>query len=182
MGTLQTHLASFLLKQENVKIQLSHNISPVSKARNTLIDAFLSSDADILFFIDSDTIPPKDTVEKLLKLIDDGASVATGITPIIKKEGRSINVFTTYEDVEKSTPFDSLPKEPFQVVGCGASCMMITREAIQKLEKPYCKTIEFDNGAYCSEDLYLCEQITKAGGIIVAHPEVICGHVKEIII
>lgn len=181
MGTLQTRLASFLLKQENVKIQFSDSIAPVSKARNTLIQAFLKSDADHLLMIDSDTIPPVDVVSQLQTLLKD-CDVATGITPIIKKEGRSANVFITTKDVEKFIPFESLPTIPFEVKGCGASCIMIKRSILEKISEPYCKTIEFDNGAYCSEDLYLCEQITNAGGKIMAHPLVICGHVKTIIL
>jgi len=134
--------------------------------------------------VDADTIPPMDAIPKLLSLLegDGGTDMATGITNRIGERHHTANVYRTYQDVENPETIGDLPQSPFRVVGCGASCIIIKREILEKISKPYCKTIEFDNGAYCSEDLYLCEQITKAGGTIVAHPGVVCGHVKEIII
>ena len=186
LGHMSTGTALWLTRtaQQNpsADITVSTDISPVARARNTIFQAFLKSEHAYFMTVDSDTLPSTNAIERLMKLIDEGASVATGITPIKHKEGRSFNVYRKYTDVEKFQPFTDLPKEPFEVVGCGLSCAIITREIIEKLSMPYCKTIEFDDGNFCSEDLYFCEMVTKAGGKIMADPAVVCGHVKEFII
>jgi len=134
--------------------------------------------------VDADTVPPENTIRDLYALLEGehSADIATGITNRIHNDSYSSNVYIDYSDVENPQTISDLPQSPFRVAGCGAACLLIKREILEKLSQPYCKTIEFDNGAYCSEDLYLCEQVIKAGGTIVAHPGVVCGHVKEIVI
>lgn len=183
MGWVHTELAIWIRDNELFP-SYANRIQPVSKARNVIIEAFLKSDKQYLMMVDADTIPPANTISDLISLLegDGSADVATGITPRIHGKQFTSNVYINYADVENPSPIHELPRSPFRVVGCGASCLLIKREILEKLSKPYCKTIEFDNGAYCSEDLYLCEQVIKAGGTIVAHPGVVCGHVKEIVI
>lgn len=130
--------------------------------------------------IDADTVPPREAIPYLLELIEAGADVATGITPIvINSLQHKANVYRDTVDVEKYIKIQDLPRIPFEVAGCGASCIMITREILEKLPKPYFKTIEYDGGKICSEDLYFCDTVRKVGGTIVAHPAVTCGHIKE---
>lgn len=186
MGWLNTELAewidTFQSPFEMERVVFTKNISPVSFARNKIVDDFLKTNYDTLMMIDADTTPPRNAIEVLAWILSEsGASVATGITPIVLNSlQQKANVYRTHEGVEKSIKISELPYVPFEVVGCGASCIMITREILEKLPKPYFKTIEYDNGKICSEDLYFCEQVRKVGGTIVAHPDVRCGHVKEI--
>lgn len=173
MGTLRAELCAWLQNQP-YSYFLTVNVSPVSKARNQIVDIFLNqSEHDYLLMVDSDTVPPADAIEKLMAL---EADVATGVTPIVKGNKLSWNVYKTHPEVEEVVTYED--KEPFEVVGCGASCLLISRETLKALKQPYFKTIEFDNGAYCSEDLYFCEQVTKAGKKIMCEPSVQCAHHK----
>jgi len=176
-------LASTAQERPEVQVTVTNKIIPVAFARNAIIRAFLETDCKYLMMVDSDTLPPNNAIDTLMSLLEGegGADVATAITPIKRDEGRSVNVYKNYPDVEKFQPFSELPEGPFEVVGCGCACILFKREILERIEKPYCKSIEFDDGNYCSEDLFLCEKITKAGGRIVADPRVICGHAKEMI-
>lgn len=183
MGWLNTELAEWIdgFKSETdiEKVVFTKNISPVSFARNKIVDDFLKTNYDVLMMVDADTVPPMD-IRPLGELIEAGADVATGITPIVLNSRQTkANVYRDTIDVEKQIQIQDLPSIPFEVAGCGASCIMITREILEKLPKPYFKTIEYDEGKICSEDLYFCEQVRKVGGTIVAHPAVVCGHIKE---
>jgi hypothetical protein len=180
MGWLNTQLLHWLTHNNSFQFDIFSNISPVSFARNRIVEEFLKTDREVLMMVDADTIPPEETVDYLMHLIKECVDVATGITPIILNSlEQKANVYRAHEDVEKMIKIKDLPSVPFEVVGCGASCIMITREILEKLPKPYFKTIEYDDGKICSEDLYFCEQVRKVGGKIVAHPGVRCGHIKE---
>jgi GT2 family glycosyltransferase len=129
--------------------------------------------------VDSDTIPPEDALDKLLEL---DVPIATGITPIIKGNKPYANVYIHAGDVEHPYPIAKTPMGIFEVVGCGASCLLIRRDVLEKMEKPWFKSLEFDNGAVCSEDLFFCEKAIQAGFTITAHSGVRCGHAKTIIV
>lgn len=180
MGWLNTQLAGWLKETKQHEIHYTNNVSPVSFARNKIVESFLKTDCEVLMMVDADTVPSEYAEITLMELIEAGADVATGITPIVLNSRQTkANVYRDTVDVEKQIQIQDLPSIPFEVAGCGASCIMITREILEKLPKPYFKTIEFDNGNICSEDLYFCEQVRKVGGTIVAHPAVVCGHIKE---
>lgn len=158
---------------------------PVAFARNKIVSEFLEKHkrCDVLMMVDHDTIPSQYAITQMLALIEHGADVVTGITPVVRNDGTTYpNVYRAHDEVEKPSAFTILPKEPFEVVGCGASCIMITRSILERLPNPKFKTIEFDNGKFCSEDLFFCDAVRSIDGVIVAHPEVKCKHVKEIII
>jgi hypothetical protein len=182
MGHVATGLAEWVSKQE-MKPHYYTNIRPVAYARIQIVADFLASRDDVLLMVDHDTIPPEYAIKQMTDLIHHGADVVTGITPILRNDGTTTpNVYRAHDEVEKRQSFGMLPKEPFEVVGCGASCLMVTRDILSRVPDPKFKTIEFDNGKYCSEDLYFCDAVRAVDGTIVAHPEVKCKHVKEIVL
>lgn len=187
MGWVATGLAEWVVdsKEQFSSIAYYNKERPVAFARNKIVAEFfeLYPRADVLLMIDHDTIPNQYAIKQMTDLIAHGADVVTGITPILRNDGTTTpNVYRAHDEVEKKQSFGILPKEPFEVVGCGASCLMITRGILKKIPDPWFKTIEFEAGKICSEDLFFCDQVTKAGGTIVCNPEVKCKHVKEIII
>jgi hypothetical protein len=176
MGKMRTQLVSWMNKQEGIPI-MSIEVTPHAFARNLLVDAFLQTEADYLLMVDSDTVPCEGAVKMLLDVADD-TTVATGVTPIVKGNSICPNVYKKTEDVEKCLKIKD--KKPFEVAGCGASCIMIPRKLLEKMPKPYFKSIEFDDAKICSEDLYFCEQVYKNGGKIICDPKVTCVHFKEV--
>ena len=160
-------------------------------ARNRVIDEFLTK-PDMrchthLMFIDADTMPVNPySIEKMLQL---DKPVVSGITPIGYKHestgenGEANTEYGMYWNVRKADPkrnlyLNEMPNKPFAAEYVGASCLLVRRDVLEKLEKPYMKTtycaneVEFVKG----EDYYFCEQIRKAGYEITVHPEIQCRH------
>lgn len=173
MGTLRVELAGWLLDNE-LSFICSNEITPHSAARNTLVDLFMThSDADYLMMVDADTVPPEHAIDDLLAV---DADVVTGVTPITRGGEIMTNVFRDETPLKSTEEYET----PFEVRGCGASCLLIKREVFEKLEKPYFKAIEFDNGNRCSEDLYFCDAVRGHGMHIVCQPSVVCKHFKTV--
>lgn len=173
MGTLRAELCAWLQNQPAPYI-LMVNVSPVAVARNQIVDIFLEQTTHShLLMVDADTVPPPDALQKLIALDTD---VATGVTPITKGNQLSWNVYKETQAVESVVSYEDTV--PFKVVGCGASCILISRETLEHIEKPWFRSIEFKNGNRCSEDLYFCEQVRKLGATIMCDPSVQCTHYK----
>ena len=177
MGTLRVELFHWVIQQPAM-LSATNGVTPVAFARNEIVENFLKTDLKYLMMVDSDTVPGADALEKLLSVVDDN-TVATGITPILKNGKKCVNVYKKTTDVEECVEnFDD--SDPFKVEGCGASCLLIPRTLLEKMERPYFKSIEFDDGKICSEDLYFCDKVREVGDQIICHPEVVCTHFKEI--
>lgn len=178
MGTLRAELAAWMLEQDTGGSFLTVEISPFSKAMNTIIETFLTQTPhQYLMVVDSDTVPPDDAFVKMMEVIEDGARIVTAITPIKKGDNLCVNVFENYEDVEKCPTV--FPMHPFPVVGCGSACMLMTRELLEKIEPPYFKHIEFDDGKICTGEMYFCDQVNKYAKIM-CDPRVQCQHFKNV--
>lgn len=168
------------------EIKFVSGISPVAKARNTAVAEFLRTDCTHLWFVDSDTIPPSDALKRLL---DMDADIASGVTPVLLNNGIMSNVFPsddpskrmTMEEVEKA---DTL----INAVGVGASCILIKRRVLDNdvegvaLKSPWYAELWFEDGKFCSEDIFFCNKATDESYLITVDPKVICQHVKEVLI
>lgn len=179
MGWLRAELSDWARQQPNTTMISSLEVSPVAFARNKLVDVFLQNDFDYLLMVDCDTVPSRDTLKRLLDISTDKMTVATGVTAIKKGGQICPNVYIEAEHVEGCHSVAHFTK-PFEVVGCGASCLLMSRELLEKMEKPYFKTTEFDEGKICSEDLYFCDKVREVGGKIICDPQVVCTHFKEV--
>lgn len=157
-------------------------VSPVAHARNMMVEGFLKSDATHLWMIDADTIPPPDALEKMLKA---GKPVVTGITPILKNNRTTSNV---YLDISgESASLEEMEKhaekgEWVDVLGCGASCLLIERRVIEKLSKPYFAELWAEDGQHVTEDIFFGNTVIDAGFKITCIPSVRCGHVKQVVL
>lgn len=129
---------------------------PISKARNMAVEAFLAAKQFThLFFIDSDTVPKSDIIIRLLKYdlpVVSGwylSRSGSGLPVVLKITGdtpatlNSIKLnpdkFPEYRAF-KLTELLSAPKEKnglIKVDGVGAGALLIKREALSHLSKPY---------------------------------------------
>lgn len=156
-------------------------VSPVAKARNTIVEQFLKTDATHLWMIDDDTIPPKDALEKLLAL---EKPIASGVTPILRHEGLTSNVYM--ESQPLSMDDATKDKKPFPAIAVGASCLMIERETLRKMHSKYRGRIFEDqwtpSNELISEDIVFCNRARESYLQINIHPEVVCRHARNVII
>lgn len=160
-------------------LRMVAGVVPLEMARNKIVETFMESDCTHLFMVDADTIPPVDTIDRLLALDTD---IATGITPIVNKDGITSNVFTHMGSKGEVLPMDEVvkKKEPFEITAVGMACALIKREVFEKLEKPYFTSLWFQNGEFCEGDVHFCGKVIDAGFRIVADPTLVCNHVKQV--
>ena len=179
---LNSSLATFLNGCACRRIGLSYMMSSnlAEYARNNIIDAFLH-DPDYknfthLLFMDHDTSPVDPfMVERLLEHKKD---VVAGITPILFLQGERPSFQWNVKIDDKGTQLNKLPTELFEAQKVGGTSILIKRNVLEKLEKPYQRSTFDDNHVNFkqSEDYYFCDQIRKAGFKIWIDPTQMCRH------
>lgn len=185
MGYIKTDLVSRLLYWVKNFKGIAHatcGVSPVDHARNEIVRNFLKTDCTHLFFVDSDTVPPVEALEELLKM---NVDVASAITHIYRDGGIINNCFTDYTSNEFGTTMTAVIEHTGiqEVVRCGGSCLLIKREVLEKVEIPWFLN-EWNEKftGYVSEDLYFCDKAVKAGFKIFCNTDIVCEHSKELMI
>lgn len=131
-----------------------------------------------LWFLDDDVVVPKSAANALMYLLDNfgpqtggKVMVAGGIycaktippTPLVFME-------------PSGGPYWKWKiGDVFRCWGIATGCMMVNMEIFNKLEPPYFRTISTDDEK-CTDDLYFCDLVNKAGYSILAHGGVVCSH------
>lgn len=196
MGTIHPMLVPNLIQWGKglpdckVSFYFTYHVAPVDRARNQIVEYFLKGSFTHLFFIDSDTIPPRDALERLLSHDKD---IVSGLTPILRldpKEGLVThdNCFT-HKDIDPNGNVEKTHiairntglKEIFR---CGAACLLIKRGVFETLSKPYFTFIYNADGTEHtrSEDINFCDKAIEHGFEIYADTDVVCQHSKEAVL
>lgn len=200
MGSIHTLLVQKLLlwsrKHRDVNFYFQYMVAPVDRARNTIVKFFLEAEAKQgvrfthLFFIDSDTIPPDDALERLLS---HDLDVVSGLTPIVSYTQNGDvethdNCFTNPDrDGDGKIVQTNIARRNTglqEIFRCGASCILIKREVFERIPQPYYQFIvNEDNTKHVrSEDINFCDEVKKAGMKIHADTDVVCQHYKSVMI
>ena len=155
-------------------------------ARNGTVEDFLESDAEILWSIDSDVVPPKHAPD-LITMHGDTWEAAGCPYPVFMCEPgqneRKI-VFTAY----KTNSSGSLVPAPVPhsgtefIDGLATGCLMLKRELIERLEKPYFE-FQFNPESRqptIGEDLGFCLKLSKLGVKFFTDYSMVCKHQKKV--
>ena len=100
-----------------------HRYGRLARMRRALVDKFLASDCEYLYFHDVDTIPPFDIIERLIAL---DAPVCTGSYSM---RGSRYAMPAWMESVPATLGDDVVMSE-----GYGMGCMLIRRDALEATE------------------------------------------------
>lgn len=163
----------------NLSIYPTFSVQPVDNARNQIVDEFLKSDCTHLFFIDADTIPPVDALDKLLSHNKD---ITSGLTPIVyhnEKDGYHTGMNCTDLEENRVQPNTGL----VEIKGAGGSCLLIKRNVFDKMKPPYFRFLySDDNGkaTMVSEDIYFMAMALGYGVKAYCDTTVVCKHYKPI--
>ena len=158
--------------------------SLVYTSRNEIAKRALLDEADLVMWFDSDMVFNPDTMIRLLKHIDDGADMVTGIyyrrTPPFTP-----TIFKTMEIDEQRQEavweeFDELPEEPFEVASCGFGCVLMRTEVFVAVFGKFGNM--FAPIGNVGEDIAFCWRARQCGYKITADPSIVLGHVGQTII
>jgi len=155
-------------------------------ARNMLIAQFLTreefADYTHLFFLDADTIPPPDTIQKLLYHDKD---VVAGVTPIWLHSNIYWNVQV---EEKKNMAARALPKKLTKVLRVGGTTVLIKRKVLEKLAFPFYKVVLAETMEEINRvgpilqgsDYYFCDRVREAGFEIYIDPQIMCKHIRPV--
>ena len=154
-------------------------------ARNMIVEEFLESNCDVLWFLDSDVSPSANVLDLITEHWDKwkvaGAPYPVFMTPPGEK-GPQI-VFTVYiKNNDKLCP-SKIPYSGINYVdGVATGCMFIKREVFEKLEKPYFefKFRQEDRYMEEGEDLGFCLKVSKLGYQFFIDYSMVCKHQKTL--
>lgn len=169
-----------LVYPENFTKRMFHDF-----ARNGIVEEFLQSECDILWFLDADVSPPQ-TILDLVTEHGDKWKVAGATYPVwMVPPGHKENsvVFTCYRKYGDSLIKAEVPKQGQEFVdGLATGCLFIKRELLEQLQEPYfefkydSKTMEMTEG----EDLGFCHKVNKLGYKFFTDFSMVCRHYKTV--
>lgn len=147
-------------------------------ARNKAINEFLGSECEYLLFLDSDIILNESAFDLMMDA-DKGA-----ISGIYHKKThlvRETEVYKVEDGKFKAYSTGEPPEGVFEITACGFGCVLLKREVVKQI---YRQTggypFRFIQGAqYVSEDIYFCNELSKAKIALYADGRAIVGHVGK---
>jgi len=174
----------------------------IDAARNKLVERFLETAADYLFFFDSDTCPPPDAVDRLLA---HRKEIVGGWYRTKKKDGQAQRItvydYQKYDEAQAMHFYQSVqyapddPRAPECAMGCGhrhaqkverhdaiaTGCMLIQRSVFERLvsEKVVKPGRWFSVEEGGTEDMYFCRQVAKLRDSVPVHVDwsLHCAHI-----
>ena len=195
----------------NVSFSKIYNESLITRARNNLVNEFMKSDADMLFFIDADE---GFNVQDVIKMLESDKDIIGGIYPM-----KNLNWEGIRQAALRGAPdlgiysglfaMNMLPgettfrvDEPVEVTEVATGLMAIKRRVFEEME-PLCPkyavntetaSFDFDNmvteyfdtsitedGILLSEDYHFCRKWREMGNQVYAAPWVRVVHAGEYI-
>lgn len=170
MRSLMADCVSLVERGDRFTIYDEAGNTEISLARESIVKAFLESDADKLLFVDDDVTWQRGA---LLRLFDNNLSLCAGVYPKRK------------DPVE--WPIGWLPKKELQaidgwleVASVATGFLCLSRECLERMNEAFGAAM-FDNirdekGRY-SEDISFCARWRSIGGKVWIDPELKLGHV-----
>lgn len=155
--------------------------SLIYESRNNLAKQAIKVGADYVLWLDSDMIFPTDTMEKMLKHMEEGKDIVSGLyfrrrnpfTPVLfKKLNAEDGSWEGYDDYPQNSTFE--------VEGVGFGCCMTRTSALQDLFLNY-QTC-FNPITAFGEDLSFCTRAREMGYKVYADSSISCGHIGQIIV
>lgn len=161
-------------------------------ARNETVEKFLESDCDVLWFLDSDVIPPPHIFD-LITLHGNKNWLAAGAPypmwlniPGTSERGVCFSAYNGKAPDERGVQglvMSSCPKTGTEWVdGLATGCLFLKRELFSQLEKPYFefKRKRENQEALEGEDLGFALKLQKMGIRYFCDHGMVCGHDKTV--
>ncbi len=195
MGAVHPQLTALMLEwaraypPEQLSFFMTQRVYPHDRARNRIVRHVLESAASHVLMIDSDMIPPRDAIERLLA---HGKPFVTGLTPLIKMDSTGKTRVIDFAFARTRPGETELAGEAaltvvsrnsglVEIERCGAGCLLLHRSLLQAMQPPwFAFTLNADGTEIAtSEDVGFCDRLRAAGVALYADTSVICRHEKS---
>ena len=152
--------------------------SLIYTSRNALATAAIQTEADLVFWLDSDMVFQPDTLARMLKTLQEkNLDMLTGLyfrrvppySPVLFDKLEIDGLACDFSE------FKSIPDDLFEVGACGFGCVLMKTDVFFDVQTQYGNMFApiGNNG----EDVAFCWRARKCGYKIYCDPSVICGHV-----
>lgn len=186
LGVLRTENALLLLQwfssgRYRLKFFAPMHIRPHDRARNLCHREFLKEDYEYLFFLDADTVPPAEALDRLLAADKPMISATVQTLKMDDGEPRLIPVALRYDaQAGGYKPYWGRGIEKVDVTTCAAT--LIKREVLEAVgPRAFQFPFEDEWGTDgLGEDFYFCERVRAAGFTIWNDFGMLCSHYKEL--
>lgn len=173
-------------RDKGLSIYPTMGVRPVDNARNEIVETFLSDpEATHLLFIDADTVPPMDALDKLLA---HDQPIVSAITPIIEHDAKRMNDSNGFYKKWNCVGLDDKFVEPNKglvpIRGAGSSLILIKREVFEKMPKPWYRWLHQDDKGKqveVGEDIHFIIKSIALGYTPMADTNIIAQHEKSIL-
>ena len=165
-------LAWFGSGKYNLKVFAPQNVKPWDRARNLCHKEFLASKHDYLFFLDANTIPRPDILDRLMA---HAAPMVAGLVQIWQEHLMPMS-FSLDKEKDGYVPHHGEGIQTVDVTTC--ACTLIKREVMETVKRPafaFQHDDEFGTSGL-SEDFYFCERVKAAGFQIAVDFDAVCDH------
>lgn len=155
-----------------------------AKARNQIAKNSLDGGYEYVLMVDSDIQLTQDT---LLKLLECESDISLGWYYRKRTTNDQTVIFTfgkNFDDencIKGQTMIHQIPR-PFEIKGGGLGISLIKTNIFSKLNYPYFKFVNYDDGSVLSEDLYFCNLASENGFNIKCNPSVKGNHIFDVVI
>ncbi|TAM59487.1 glycosyltransferase [bacterium] len=153
----------------------------VPAQRELLARMALAAGSDLLFFIDDDMVLPPNALLELERAFSD-PSVAVAGALYYTRDGTKPLAVSRWSS--RRTTAGSIPAFDHSVTpvdGVGFGCAAVSTAWLRRLETPLFSAQIYIEAAtrrvrLCNEDYLFCERMREAGGNVLLHAGVRCGH------
>ncbi len=150
---------------------------PTDYARNLCVEAFLKTKHAHLFFIDSDVVPPDNSLDLMLAA---RRQIVCGVYPLLLG-GATICTSVAKLDGDGTYEFlGDFGEEPFEVDAGGMGCCLIERQVLERMEYPWFKFQQKPDCKLTSEDIYFFEKAARLDIKPLVIPRIQCSHMKTV--
>ena len=163
--------------RDGAYLTMPEGLRPASFAYNHCITHFLTMDCTHLWFMNPDTIPPQDSMKRLL---DADTDIVYGIWHNMMRDEDGI-LKRVPVSCRKNSEGGRVPlvfgEGLERIDGTGTGCTMIKREVFEAISPPW-----FEDRDYPGElagDYRFCQKAIDAGFELFADYSIQCQHLKE---
>ena len=152
--------------------------SLIYTSRNALATMAIKDDFDYVFWLDSDMVFPPDTLQRMMKTLQENdLDILSGLyfrrvppySPVLFDKIEIDGLNCDY------TEFDTIPEGLFEVGACGFGCVLMKTDVFFDVQSKFGNM--FAPIGNTGEDVAFCWRARQCGYKVICDPSVICGHV-----